>query len=81
MTCTGNKLARRGFLTVGALGGFGLTLGDLLRIEARADQKHYDFIAPKADSVIHIYLPGGIAHQESFDPSPIVPSNIAVRWE
>lgn len=74
MKCSGNRLARRGFLTVGAIGGFGLTLGDWFRMrQAQADQKHYDFIEPKADSVIHIYLPGGIAHQESFDPKPYSP--------
>jgi len=52
----------------------GLTLGDWFRLrEAQADQKKYDFIEPKADSVIHIYLPGGMAHQESFDPKPFSP--------
>lgn len=65
---------RRGFLTVGALAGVGLTLADLFRIrQAQAEQKHYDFIDAKAKSVIHIYLPGGMAHQESFDPKPYAP--------
>ena len=74
MACAGNRLSRRGFLTVGALGGLGLTLGDLLTARhAMAEQKRYDFIEAKADSVIHIFLPGGIAHQESFDPKPYSP--------
>ncbi len=30
-------------------------------------------IIAKADSVIHIYLPSGIAHQETFDPKPYAP--------
>jgi hypothetical protein len=64
---------RRGFLTVGALAGVGLTLADLFRIEARAEQKSYENIAPKAQSLIHIFLPGGMAHQESFDPKPYAP--------
>jgi hypothetical protein len=64
---------RRGFLTVGAIGLGGLTLADLLRIRARADLKNYAPIAAKADSVIHIFLPGGIAHQETFDPKPFAP--------
>ena len=64
--------SRRGFLTVGTF-GFGLTLADFLRMRARADQKQYDAIAAKADSVIHIFLPGGMAHQESFDPKPYAP--------
>jgi hypothetical protein len=40
---------------------------------AHAEQKHYDFIEPKAQSVIHIFLPGGMAQQESFDPKPYSP--------
>jgi hypothetical protein len=56
------------------LSGLGLTLGDYLTARhAAADQKRYDFIEAKADSVIHIFLPGGIAHQESFDPKPYSP--------
>ena len=73
MRCLGNPLGRRGFLTVGALGGLGLSMGDLFRLQARADQKHYDFIEAKAESVIHVFLPGGIAHQETFDPKPYSP--------
>jgi uncharacterized protein (DUF1501 family) len=65
---------RRGFLAVGALTGLGLTLADLFKIQqARAEQKNYDFIEAKAKSVIHIFLPGGIAHQETFDPKPYAP--------
>ena len=63
---------RRGFLTVGTI-GFGLTLSDFFRLRARAELKNYAPIAAKADSVIHIYLPGGMAHQESFDPKPLAP--------
>ena len=66
-------ISRRGFLTVGTIGLGGLTLADLLRIQARADLKNYAPIVAKADSVIHIYLPGGIAHQETFDPKPYAP--------
>ena len=62
------------FLSVGALTGLGLTLGDYFHMQqAQAEQKHYDFIEAKAKSVIHIFLPGGIAHQESFDPKPYAP--------
>jgi hypothetical protein len=74
MKCQGNPLSRRGFLTVGALGSLGLTLADFFQIrEAQAEQKHYDFIDAKADSVIHVFLPGGMAHQESWDPKPYAP--------
>lgn len=74
MKCTGNPIGRRTFLTVGAIGGLGLTLADLFRIQkAQADLKNYDFIPAKAQSVIHVFLPGGMAHQESFDPKPYSP--------
>jgi hypothetical protein len=59
---------------VGAIGGLGMTLADLLRARtAQAEQKHYDFIDAKAESVIHVFLPGGMAHQESWDPKPFAP--------
>src|SRR3954453_6201026 len=67
------SISRRGFLTVGTIGLGGLTLADLLRIQARAELKNYAPIVAKADSVIHIFLPGGIAHQETFDPKPFAP--------
>ncbi len=64
--------SRRGFLTVGTI-GFGLTLSDFFRMRARADQKNFGPIEAKADSVIHIFLPGGFAQQETFDPKPYAP--------
>ena len=69
---TGRLFDRRGFMTVGAA-GFGLSLGDFFRLKASADLKSYAAITPKADSIIHIFLPGGIAHQETFDPKPFAP--------
>ena len=66
--------SRRDFLTVGMLAGAGITLADLLRSQqARAEQKDYAHIEAKAKSAIHIFLPGGIAHQETFDPKPYAP--------
>jgi len=68
------KVSRRDFLTVGAIAGLGgLTLPDLLRSEARAELKDYAHFPATAKSVIHIYLPGGMAQQESFDPKPYAP--------
>src|SRR5579862_262396 len=69
------KVSRRNFLTVGALAGVGsLTLPELLRLrEARGEQKNYEHFKGTANSVIHIFLPGGMAHQESFDPKPYAP--------
>ena len=68
------RATRRDFLTVGALGGLGLSLADVLRWEARADIKQYTSREGRAKSVIHVFLPGGIAHQETFDPKPVSPT-------
>ena len=69
-----SRLSRRGFLSVGAVAGAGLTLPGLLRMEeARGDLKDYKSFEGTAKSLIHIFLPGGIAHQESFDPKPHAP--------
>jgi hypothetical protein len=66
--------SRRSFMHVGFLGGLGLSLADYLRIqEVRGDQKFYESKEGTAKSVIYIYLPGGCAHQETWDPKPFAP--------
>lgn len=73
--CPGNALcrsSRRDFLAVGTLGVLGLSLADLLRLESRAAERP-GTPSPGAKSVLHIFLPGGLAHQESFDPKPYAP--------
>ncbi|MEY2408592.1 MAG: hypothetical protein QOF48_1262 [Verrucomicrobiota bacterium] len=61
--------SRREFLHVGAIGGLGLSLGGLFRLQAgTAPAKN-----AAAQSVISIYLPGGMAAQESFDPKLLAP--------
>ena len=72
--CDGNHTtllespSRREFLFVGLVGGLGLTLPKYLQMEAQAAAAGAP--SAKAKSVIHIFLPGGIAHHESFDPKP-----------
>ena len=61
------KPTRRDFLQVGMLGGLGLTLPNFLRIRGETA------IEPRAKAVIQLFLPGGIAQQESFDPKPYAP--------
>src|SRR3954468_23257815 len=61
---------RREFLFVGLVGSMGLTLGNMFKLQAQA--------APgadkaKAQSIINIFLPGGIAAQETFDPRLLAP--------
>lgn len=66
--------SRREFLQVGGLGLLGLTLGDYFKLQASgsvgAEGNRKD--AP-AKNVIQIFLPGGCAHQESWDPKPEAP--------
>lgn len=73
MKCFGNNLSRRKFLYAGYVGGLGLSLADMLRYEASAEQKFYKSVEGTAKSVIFIFMPGGMAHQESFDPKPYAP--------
>jgi hypothetical protein len=72
--CSGEHPAfnasRRDFIQVGAITGLGLTLGDMMRSQAAPEMPSVSSFKPIADSVIHIYLPGGMAQHESWDPKP-----------
>jgi hypothetical protein len=76
--CPGNPLdryaSRREFLYVGLLGGIGLTLPQFMMNKALGATKTYGNHEAVAQGIIHIFLPGGMAHQESFDPKPFAPS-------
>jgi hypothetical protein len=66
---------RREFLHVGGLTGLGLSLGGFFRMQsARADAKAFTHFEGTAKSVIHVWLPGGWAQQETFDPKPLAPA-------
>jgi hypothetical protein len=61
-------------LYVGLLGTVGVTMSDLFRSQAfGAEGKPLPAGMGKAKSVINIYLPGGMSHQESFDPKMTAP--------
>ena len=65
---------RREFLYSGLVGGLGLTLGDFFKAKhAVAQQKYYESKEGPAKGLIHIFLPGGCAHQETWDPKPSAP--------
>ncbi|TWT62816.1 DUF1501 domain-containing protein [Rubinisphaera italica] len=67
------NISRRGFLQAGSLGGLGISLSGILRSEALAMGSS---IAPKAKSVILLWLQGGVSHHDTFDPKPYAPANI-----
>lgn len=62
-----DRLSRRGFLQVGALGIGGMTLADLMRLEASAGIKNSN------KALINIHLGGGPSHQDMFDLKPDAP--------
>jgi hypothetical protein len=74
-----NPSNRRTFLSDLGMGFTGLALGSLFQREARASsatawtppdgQPHF---APKAKSVIWLFMNGGVSHMESFDPKPML---------
>jgi hypothetical protein len=74
---SGNRLSRNGpsrrnFLSVGALGLGGLSLADLLRLEAHAAGGE----SPRPKSIIFVYLPGGPSHIDLYDMKPDAPAEI-----
>src|SRR5437868_4253409 len=67
------RLHRRQLLGLGGLTGTGLLLADLFRARAAAAPEARGTFG-RAKSVIMLYLHGGHAQQETFDPKPDGPS-------
>ncbi len=63
-------ISRRELLTIGALSAGGLTLADLLRVEAAAG------LQGSRKSIINIHLDGGPPQLETIDPKPLAPVEI-----
>lgn len=66
--------SRRTALQAGAIGILGLSLEHLTQLRATADTG--DSRSPHAKSVIYVFLSGGLAQHESFDPKPDAPAEI-----
>lgn len=75
--CRG-PLSRRGFLEFGSLAACGLTLSGLLRSQAQAAAIESAKAAAAAQdkAVILVWLPGGIAQNDTFDMKPEAGSEI-----
>src|SRR5262249_4133541 len=77
-TCDG--WSRREFLRVGGASLLGLSLADILRLQAHADSAPSDpklkSVWDNAKSVILIFLQGGPSHIDIWDPKPDAPSNV-----
>jgi len=65
-----DRVSRRDFLRVGALGLTGLTLADVLRLRAQAGQTG----SPR--SVIMVCLAGGPSHIDTYDLKPDAPADV-----
>src|SRR6516165_11130250 len=65
------KVSRRDMLQAGTIGLMGLSLADVFATRAAATPVG---AAPK--SVIYVFLSGGLAQHDSFDPKPDAPDVI-----
>ncbi len=69
---------RRSFLAQSATGLFGVALSAMLEREAASSDPRWappdgrPHFAPKAKSVIWLFMNGGMSHLESFDPKPML---------
>src|ERR1700719_4607129 len=61
------RMDRRSFLKAGILGTAGLSLADLLRLEAQAATP------TRTTSVIILWMRGGPSHMDMWDPKPDAP--------
>ncbi len=68
-------VCRREFLRVGAIGAgaVGLTLADVLRVEAASPAKEVASSGRRGKSLIQIFLPGGPPHMDMYDLKPEAP--------
>lgn len=69
-------VSRRDFLRVGALGALGLSLPRLFQSQAMAGHGK-----ARAQSVILVYLGGGLSHHDSFDLKPDAPAEIRGNYK
>jgi uncharacterized protein (DUF1501 family) len=69
-------VSRRDFLRVGALTTVGMSLPQLLALEAAAGPTR----KAKAKNVLLVYLGGGLTHHDSLDPKPDAPAEIRGKY-
>ncbi len=79
-TCDG--FSRREFLRIGGMGMAGISLADILRLQATASVLPAGAGAGaksgwgKAKNIIFVFLQGGPSHIDIWDPKPDAPSNV-----
>jgi len=72
------RMTRRSAIQAGGIGILGLGMNHLVPLRAMASphQRH-----PTAQSVIYIFLSGGLAQHESFDPKPDAPQEMRGEFD
>jgi uncharacterized protein (DUF1501 family) len=70
------KFSRRDMLQAGAVGLMGLSLADVLGMRASSQPAAHASRLANPKAVIYIFLSGGLAQQDSFDPKPDAPDVI-----
>lgn len=73
--CSGPDSTRREFLRLGLTGFAGLTLSDILRLQASAAESVPKAPASERPAVILVWLRGGASHLETFDCKPLASSD------
>jgi hypothetical protein len=68
-------ISRRSFLRIGGLALGGLTLPDILRLEAQAGARH------SYKSIIMVFLAGGPPHLDMFDLKPDAPEEVRGEFD
>jgi len=71
-----HRLNRREWLRAGALGSIGLSLPAILQAEARMQNRPAGSLFGRAKSCIILFLSGGPAQHDTFDPKPDAPVEI-----
>src|SRR5258705_3287682 len=74
-------IARREFLQVGFSGVLGLGLPGLLAARSEARGGMVQGRAPRARSMILVFLSGGLSHIDSFDMKPGAPDGIRGEFQ
>ncbi|MBM3839685.1 MAG: DUF1501 domain-containing protein [Verrucomicrobia bacterium] len=79
--CRCDGVSRRDFLHLGVLTTLGLSLTDLLRLQAQSAATPGSSSSARAKSCILIWLDGGPSHLDTFDLKPDAPSEVRSQFK
>lgn len=76
VVCSHPRISRRALVQAGSVGLLGLGMNHVTGLRSLAVESGAGPSVPCARSVIYIFLSGGLAQHESFDPKPDAPEGI-----